>query len=255
MPALTLPQKSSFYIEHEGDGKAVLVPLAGTDITSAASDAITIAAANPGVSVSFTFNGTEVHIHPTDKGSEVVQRWKDDSDRKHKEWAASPEGKAQLARREEERRAYEAKAEQAQKLTTEIVSKSKFQFTDDMAELSGYGGKLEQGLRDSVVVGLEWLAKHPEKDITKPRDEKELGAVIDEHEPGHSGASFGAVMSHIKMATEKGWDNYVSESRQVAAERKGEVVGSQTVQKGGHDRIGGRKDHPGIAEHGSGGRD
>jgi len=258
----------SFSIENEDSGKVVLSPFGGTDISTAAREAITIAQANPQVSVSFVFNDTEVHVKPNDKAAEVAQRWKDDSDRKRKEWAASPEGKAQLARRAEESRAYEAKAKEAERRTKEIVSKSNFKFTDDMADVTGMGGRYEQGVRESIVVGLEWLAKHPDKNIAKAGDKKELEAVIDEYGPGHSGASFGAVMSHIKMATEKGWDNYVSESRQVAAERKGGVVGSQTaasgtanstadtsVRKGEHGRIGGRKDHPGIAEHGSGGRE
>jgi hypothetical protein len=218
--SITLPKNSSFEIETEDNGNVVLSSKTGTSLSRAALEAISIKQANPRVSVSLMFNETEVAVKPNDKSADIEKRWKDESHRKREEWAASPDGKAQMARQKEEERARAAKAKEAQERTQEIVSQSKLHFTDDMAEITGFGGKTEQGVRDSITVGLDWLEKHPEKDINKPGDKKELEAVIDEHEPGHSGASFAAVMRHIQMATKKGWDNYVSESRQVAAQRK-----------------------------------
>src|SRR5271157_5957191 len=98
--AIKLLHNSRFEIAKEESGKVVLEPAAGSSISRAALEAVSIAKANPRVSVSFVFNGTEVSVKPNDNGAGVEKRWQDQSNRKYKEWAASPEGKAELARSE-----------------------------------------------------------------------------------------------------------------------------------------------------------
>jgi hypothetical protein len=38
------------------------------------------------------------------------------------------------------------------------------QFTDDMREISGFGGGYEQQCRAMVLAGLDWLDAHPDAD-------------------------------------------------------------------------------------------
>ena len=105
----------------------------------------------------------------------------------------------------------------------------KYEFTDDMAEISGFGGGYEDCCRAMVVAGLEWLDEHP---TAEPKyhgwkgvygvidedneDAKQLTkAVLDaaEKRGGSTGAMHQATIGHILWIRKNGWENYVKETR------------------------------------------
>ena len=114
---------------------------------------------------------------------------------------------------------------------------SKYVYTDDMREISGFGDGYEQCCRAMVVAGLEWLDAHPE---AKPEfhgfrgiygllmedndDAKALSRVmVDAGDAlgGATGAQHQATVLHVLQIREKGWDWYVAEMRQPDAKAEG----------------------------------
>ena len=104
---------------------------------------------------------------------------------------------------------------------------SKYQYTDDMSELSGFGGGYEDTLRAMVVSGLEHLDANPHADpqfsgyknifgiITEDNaDGKELSeAVVKAANGDCTGAMHQAAISHILWIRNNGWDQYCAEMR------------------------------------------
>lgn len=116
---------------------------------------------------------------------------------------------------------------------------SKYLYTDDMAELSGFGGSYEAGCRAMVVAGLEWLDAHPDakpqfhgcKNIfgiiqsdnadAKALSDTMLDAPIEVDgekttvgDYGATGAMHQQAISHVLWISRNGWDKYVAESRE-----------------------------------------
>lgn len=105
---------------------------------------------------------------------------------------------------------------------------SKYVFTDEMAEISGFGGNYEAACRRMIVAGLEWLDSHPEADpkfhgykdvfgiLTEDNDDaKALSNAITKDEPDITGAMHQAAIQHIiwikknNKEGKSGWERYV----------------------------------------------
>ena len=102
------------------------------------------------------------------------------------------------------------------------MKKSKYQFTDKMGEISGFGGGYEEACRAMVVAGLEWCDKHPKADISykeykniyglttgESDDCKKMEDAMSAVNDGCSGAQMQACKSHIMFIRKNGWDKYV----------------------------------------------
>lgn len=102
---------------------------------------------------------------------------------------------------------------------------SRYVFTDDMREISGFGGGYEACCRAMVVAGLEWLDAHPDakpefgRYASEGNDHaKALGDAIlkpGESGGGATGAMFGAAVSHVLRVRKVGWDAYCAEMREL----------------------------------------
>jgi hypothetical protein len=110
----------------------------------------------------------------------------------------------------------------------------KYKYTDDMAELSGFGGGYEATCRAMVVAGLDWLDANPTADpkfygykhvygiINEDNDDaKALTAVVLEAADGEAtGAMHQASISHIVWIKAHGWEQYCQESRERKAKEQ-----------------------------------
>lgn len=88
-----------------------------------------------------------------------------------------------------------------------------FEWTEDMREISGFGGQYERACRAMVSAGCAWWSEHPDADpqfrgnqgiyglITEENDGAEaLGKVIEDatkSEGGCTGAMYQAAINHI----------------------------------------------------------
>lgn len=103
----------------------------------------------------------------------------------------------------------------------------KYQFTDDMDQISGFGG------RAMVVAGLEWIDANPN---SVPRftsyqniygvigedneDAKKLSEAVVAASGGDcTGAMHQAVIGHVMWIVRNGWEKYVAECIRRKAER------------------------------------
>lgn len=104
---------------------------------------------------------------------------------------------------------------------------SKYQYTDDMKEISGFGGGYEAACRAMVVAGLEHLDAHPESRpkfhgydgvfglvVEDNADAKALSDAVVKACDDCSGAMHQAAISHILWIRSNGWERYCAESRQ-----------------------------------------
>ncbi len=102
---------------------------------------------------------------------------------------------------------------------------SKYQFTEGMGEISGFGGGYEQTCRNMLAAGVEWFDEHPE---ANPRfkgfkgvygimmedndDAKALSAAILEGSGDDcTGAMHQAVVGACLYIRKNGWDKYCKE--------------------------------------------
>lgn len=97
-----------------------------------------------------------------------------------------------------------------------------YQFTDDMHEISGFGGDYEECCRRMLGAALRWLDDHPKADPKfgpfgqeENADAKALSAAAlqaaEEMGYGASGAQHGAAISHALWVRKYGWAAYVRE--------------------------------------------
>lgn len=104
-----------------------------------------------------------------------------------------------------------------------------YQYTDDMAEISGFGGGYEEGCRKMVVAGLKWFDEHPDADPKFHGYEGIYGVISEDNEdakqltevmvaaPGEhgcTGAMHQATVGHVLHIRAVGWDKYVEEMRE-----------------------------------------
>ncbi len=108
------------------------------------------------------------------------------------------------------------------------VRSSRYQFTPDMGEISGFGGGYEQTCRNMLAAGLEWLDTHPDADpnfqgfkgiygiiLEDNANAKALSqAVVDAADGDCTGAMHQAVISHCLAIRKIGWDAYCVKMRE-----------------------------------------
>jgi hypothetical protein len=112
------------------------------------------------------------------------------------------------------------------------------EWTEDMGEISGFGGTYEAGCRAMVFAGMKWCDEHPDADpqfrgfkgvygvISDENDDAKAltKAVIDAPitvdgkettvgEYGATGAMHQAAISHVMFYRAHGWDEYCRQLR------------------------------------------
>lgn len=123
---------------------------------------------------------------------------------------------------------WRAKAEVTRPPEPVIVQRqTKYLFTPDMGEISGFGGGYEQTCRNMLAAGLEWLDSNPKAEPQfsgfkgvygilneDNADAKALGKTIVEASGNDcTGAMRQAVLSHCMFIRKNGWDRYCEEMR------------------------------------------
>jgi hypothetical protein len=101
--------------------------------------------------------------------------------------------------------------------------KSKYNYTESMCEISGFGGGYEMTCRNMVIAGLEWLDSHPEAKISYGEYKNVYGLTTNESPDckilqdemlkasGNdcTGAMMQACLGHVMYAYKNGWGKYV----------------------------------------------
>ena len=98
-----------------------------------------------------------------------------------------------------------------------------YEYTEDMDEISGFGGAYEAACRQMVLAGVKWLKEHPEASpqfhgwkgvagvIAEDNDDaNSLSKAIVEVVPDCSGAMYGSAVSHALYIHANGWDKYAA---------------------------------------------
>lgn len=101
---------------------------------------------------------------------------------------------------------------------------SKYEFTNEMGEISGFGGDYEQACRKMVLAGIEYLEKNKSIDFSFKEYENIYGILAETSEDtdkvikamiaandgfGATGGMVQATLNHVKFIYEKGWNKYV----------------------------------------------
>lgn len=100
---------------------------------------------------------------------------------------------------------------------------SKYDFTPEMGEISGFGGGYEATCRAMLAAGMEWLDAHPDADpqfhgykgicgiISEDNDDAEAlsQAVVDGSGGDCTRAMHQAAVSACLFIRKNGWDEYV----------------------------------------------
>jgi len=108
-----------------------------------------------------------------------------------------------------------------------MESVSKYIYTDDMDEISGFGGGYEATCRAMVVAGLEWWDANPDATpkflgckniygvISEDNDDaKALSkAVVEGSSDDCTGAMHQATITHIFRIRKVGWNQYCDEMK------------------------------------------
>jgi hypothetical protein len=116
----------------------------------------------------------------------------------------------------------------------DFLAKTKYQWTDDMREISGFGGGYEATCRAMVSAGMEWFDTHPDanpefhtyQNITglcmeDNKDAKDLSEAIVAVTAGDcTGAMHEYSIWHILKAHREGWSEYQQMSRKLEKENK-----------------------------------
>ena len=104
---------------------------------------------------------------------------------------------------------------------------SKYEYTDEMKEISGFGGGYEATCRAMVVAGMKWFDANPKakpewgeyKNIygvtTNENDDAKAmqKAMLDAANGDCTGAMMQACMGHARFARKNGWGKYCDELR------------------------------------------
>ncbi len=202
---LTTPNFPKFAVAKRG-GDIVVMPDGYHSFSPAALAIIEIKKQYPEKSIVLTFNGVELPITAGSSADDLQRQYEAAAVLQREEYERSP------ARQEELAKIAAAAARRA-----EIVERSQYKFTDDMANISSWGGSAEINARESVIVGLELLAQNPTININSKSGLASLQQEIEKYDHTHSGGSMSDVLSAIQTIAEKGWDSYAAASREHAA--------------------------------------
>lgn len=156
------------------------------------------------------FNEVRVEAKPGDSAGVLVARYhaemdrkRADSERKRREWEATPEGQKALADAERARAEEKRKQEDALAAIERSGVRQKYPWPHGMGEISGFGGGYEDACRTMLYAGLATLEAHP------AWNEKAMDKALIAVEPGCSGAMHGAVMGACRYIHRNGWEKYV----------------------------------------------
>jgi len=179
------------------------------------------------------FNGVRIHAARGETASQIHQRWQSkmhalaEADRKKREaYLATPEGKAELAAAEARQQEQERRREESLRTIEASGVRKTFQWTDDMREISGFGGRYEAACRDMLYAGIAWLQEHPNADlkaktytnvigllIAESTDAKSLEKAVVAACPDCSGAMHHVTMLGCIFISRNGWDRYAAAMR------------------------------------------
>lgn len=101
-------------------------------------------------------------------------------------------------------------------------------WTDDMGEISGFGGGYENVCRAMVLAGIQWIDEHPDADpkfhgyngiygiITEDNDDAKAltAAVVAAANGDCTGAMHQASVGHVMAYKRLGWDEYSKQLRE-----------------------------------------
>jgi hypothetical protein len=107
--------------------------------------------------------------------------------------------------------------------------------TDEMGEISGFGGGYEECCREMLQAGVKWLDEHPQADpkfraysgvyglvMEDNPDGKQLTGVVIKAAKGEAtGAMHHAVIARLIFIKKAGWEEYV---KQCIAEKNKEIT-------------------------------
>jgi len=102
-----------------------------------------------------------------------------------------------------------------------------FRHTDDMGEISGFGGGYEKTCQDMLEAGVKWLNEHTKPDLQAKTLKNVYGIFSAESDDAKAmetavlaatggdctGAMHHAVMSRLFYIAQNGWDQYCAELR------------------------------------------
>jgi hypothetical protein len=106
-----------------------------------------------------------------------------------------------------------------------------YRHTDDMPQISGFGGGYEECCQDMLEAGVNWLDKHKNPDLKMHGYEGVYGLLVADSDDAKSlekaviaaakgeatGAMHHAVMSRLGFIAKNGWDAYCVELRKPEA--------------------------------------
>lgn len=118
---------------------------------------------------------------------------------------------------------------------------TRYPWTDDMREISGFGGTYEEACRRAVSAGLEWLDARPEvvEKLGLKQSSNVIGIIWTESPEGKAfldalahaadskggatGAMVQATANHTLYARRVGWSAYCAEMRQRKRDERKDV--------------------------------
>ena len=164
------------------------------------------------------FNGVRVESKVGDTPGDLEAGWHAEMDRLRAKHEAerlaheqTPEGKRELAAAKTRDDAEKAAAASWRARVEASGIRAKCPWTDEMGEISGFGGGYENACREMVYAGLVWLADRTDVDLSsrETADVKALDAALLAACPDCSGAMHGAAMSAVCFIAKQGWAKYV----------------------------------------------
>lgn len=102
---------------------------------------------------------------------------------------------------------------------------TKYEYTPEMGEISGFGGGYEQTCRNMVIAGVEWADAKKDADPQWKESPQIYGITADENDDAKelqqvmlkaanndcTGAMMQACMGHVRFIITNGWPEYVKE--------------------------------------------
>lgn len=102
-----------------------------------------------------------------------------------------------------------------------------YRHTEDMGEISGFGGEYEECCQDMLEAGMKWIEEHTPDNIVVKENPNIFGicfpegeasealskAVIDAANGEATGAMHHTIMSRLAWISKNGWDAYCTELR------------------------------------------
>lgn len=167
------------------------------------------------------FNGQTIIAQPGDNAKDLLRAWQTKQDAEQKAYDESPDGIKAKAEADERNQKAESKVKS-------VLANTKFEWTSEMREISGFGGGYETACRAMVSAGVQWLADNPKADpkfhgyknitgilMEDNEDAKALSAAVSDGSGGDcTGAMHQFAVIHAMHAHKIGWPAYVKMMRE-----------------------------------------